>query len=217
VYTSLVLPSHQHVPITNGRYKLQTLEGFSLKSSEINDFAPLRVTLKHRAVIFGPTSWRCEPVCTCCAYVNHFWPSLLAFRSGHWLELGTCKRRELGQLVAPLQRFQWPCDLFYMCVRWHVEKRRSLFYISHLVHCAFLSVSSRVDKLEDQIIHLFDQNLTQWHMPRPSEKFLDNSMQPQSKVVCKAHKRGRYRNEESSWGRGDSEFQILVMPHMRSL
>jgi hypothetical protein len=39
-------------------------------------------------------------------------------------------------------------------------------------------------------------------------------MQPQSKVVCKAHKRGCYGNgnEESSWGRGDSEFQILVMP-----
>jgi hypothetical protein len=44
-----------------------------------------------------------------------------------------------------------------------------LFHISHLVHCAFLSVGSRVDKLEDQIMHLFDQNLTQMHMPRPSE------------------------------------------------
>jgi hypothetical protein len=119
VYTSLVLPSHQHVPITNGRYKLQTLEGFSLKSCEINDFAPLRVTLKHRAVIFGPTSWRCEPVCTWCAYVNHFWPSEVV--SGWNLE--PVKGENWADLVAPLQRFQWPCDLLYTCVRWHVEKR----------------------------------------------------------------------------------------------
>ncbi len=165
VYTSLVLPSHQHVPITNGRYKLQTLEGFSLKSCEINDFAPLRVTLKHRAVIFGPTSWRCEPLCTCCAYVNHFWPSEVV--SGWNLE--PVKGENWGNLLHHSRGSQWPCDLLYMCVRWHVEKRCSLFYISHLVHSAFVSVSSRVDKLEDQIMHLFYQNLTQMHMPRPSE------------------------------------------------
>ncbi len=45
-----------------------------------------------------------------------------------------------------------------------MEKRHSLFYISHLVHCAFLSVGSRVDKLEDQIMHLFDQNKAKWYV-----------------------------------------------------
>jgi hypothetical protein len=202
VYTSLVLPSHQQVPITNGRYKLQTLEGFSLKSSEINDFAPLRVTLKHRAVIFGSTSCKCEP--------------LLAFRSGRWLELGSCKRSELGRTCCTTPEVPMTMWLvIYVC---KMACGKEALIVLHLSFAAFCIRECQQQGRQawgpDHALILSkpDPNAhakTIW-------KFLDNSMQPQSKVV-RPRKGGAMVMRSLVEADATVNSKFWLCPHMKSL